>query len=283
MRVLVAIPHFYQATADSSHAYSDGRFPEQRKQAIRSVFSAWRFAYATHQSVLNIEKRRYERIEAKVTELALFAITTGGNHLLDAEFCRGCGINHVEVTLEDARMMGFQAHRIFAEHARRFDLFVYSEDDLLPRDPAFLDKQLWFTETFGYRRVLLPNRYEWNMQGPAPKTFIDGDLVPRLTDHWWKSLPDDRFLQTRALGRLVQFERTRNPHSGFHVLTQEQLRYMMSQPHWGDEDVSFVSPLESTAALTLLKSFSVYKGYGRDMDFLELEHLDRRYSALGQR
>ena len=57
----------------------------------------------------------------------------------------------------------------------------FSEDDLLPRDTGLIDKQLWFTETFGQRRVLLPNRYEWNLKGPAAKTFIDGDLVSRLT------------------------------------------------------------------------------------------------------
>ncbi|MGU3594107.1 hypothetical protein ACLBYF_33935, partial [Methylobacterium brachiatum] len=124
----------------------------------------------------------------------------------------------------------------------------------------------WFTETFGPRRVLLPNRYEWNLQGPAPKTFIDGDLVPRLTDPWFEVLPDETFLQARVLGRLHAFERTRNPHSGFHTLTQAQLKHWMSLPHWGDEDVSFVSPLESTAALTLLKTFSVYKSYGPSMD-----------------
>lgn len=283
MRVLVAIPHFYKATADSAHAYSDGRFPDQRRHNIRSVFSAWRFAFGTHQSVLNIRDRRYERVESKVSELAIFAITTGGHHLLDDEFCRGCAINHVQIELDDARMMGFHAHKLFAEHARRFDLFVYSEDDLLPRDPAFLDKHVWFVETFGYRRLMLPNRYEWNMQGPAPKTFIDGDLVARLTDPWFESLPDQHFLEARPLSRPVTFERTRNPHSGFHVLTQAQLRYWMGLPHWGDHDTGFVSPLESTAALTMLKTFSVYKSFGSSMDFCEVEHLDKRYSAMGRR
>ena len=282
MRVMVAIPHFYQATGDTSHAYSDGRDPESRRAAIRSVFTAWRFAFAGHQAVLNIAGRAYERIPSRVSEFALVAITTGGHHLLDPDFCRTCGITHVEIALDDARMMGFHAHTLFAEHARRFDLFVYSEDDLLPRDAGFLDKQLWFTETFGQGRVLLPNRYEWNLQGPAAKTFIDGDLIPHLTDPWFARRPDERFLQARVLGRRVSFERTRNPHSGFHALSQEQLRHWMSLPHWGDRDVSFVSPLESTAALTMLKTFAVYKSCGDAMDFCEIEHLDRRYSALAR-
>lgn len=281
MRLLVVIPHYYVATDDTSHAYSDGRNQEARREAIRSVFTAWRYMFASHQAVLNIQRRAYERIPPRLTELGLIAVTTGGRHLLDAEFCKSCGIIHVEVELEDARMMGFHAHKLFAEHARRFDLFVYSEDDLLPRDTGFLDKLVWFGDTFGVRRVLLPNRYEWNLTGPAAKTFIDGDLVPILTDPWFRALPDEPYLTTRALGRRVSFERTRNPHSGFHALTQEQLRYWMSLPHWGDEDVSFVSPLESTAALTMLKTFAAYKSCGPSMDFYEVEHLDKRYSALG--
>jgi hypothetical protein len=262
MRVMVAIPHYYFPTDDPSHAYSDSRIREQRLVAVQN-----------HQAILNIKARAYERIQPRISELALFAVTTNGRHLLSSDFCKGCGINHQEVELQDPRMLGFEAHKVFAQYAKRFDIFVYSEDDLLPRDSNFLDKILWFNEIFGYKRIVLPNRYEWNLDGPAAKTFIDGDLVE----------PDDQFLSARSLGRPVSFERTRNPHSGFHALTQEQLRFWMSRPHWGDQDISFVSPLESTAALTLLKTFSVYKTYGSSMDFLEVEHLDRRYSALSRR
>lgn len=283
MRIMVAIPHYYAATADSSHASTDGRIEESRRAAVRAVFTAWRHLFAGDQALLNIERRTYERIPSRVAQLGLVAVTTRGRHLLDPEFCRSCSISHIEVELDDPRMLGFHAHKLFAEHARRFDLFVFSEDDLLPRDPGLLDKQLWFTETFGQSRVLLPNRYEWNLDGPAAKTFIDGDLVARLTDPWFAALPDERFLTTRVLGQRLTFERSRNPHSGFFALTQEQLRHWMGLPHWGDKDASFISPLESAATLGVLKSFAVYKSCGTGMDFCEVEHADTRFSALARR
>ena len=283
MRIMVVIPHYYVATADSSHASTDGRIEESRRAAVRSVFTAWRFLLAGEQALLNIERRAYERIPSRVAQLALVAMTTRGHHLLDPEFCQSCGVTHVEVETEDPRMLGFHAHKLFVEHARRFDLFVFSEDDLLPRDPGFLDKQLWFTETFGQRRLLLPNRYEWNLNGPAAKTFIDGDLVSRLTSPWFAALPEERFLDARVLGRRISFERSRNPHSGFHALSQEQLRLWMSLPHWGEVDVSFISPLESAATLAMLKTFAIYKSFGSSMDFCEVEHADTRFSSLERR
>ena len=57
----------------------------------------------------------------------------------------------------------------------------------------------------------------------------------------------------------------------------------MSQPHWGDEDVSFISPLESAATLAVLKTFAIYKSYGPGLDFCEAEHADTRFSSLARR
>jgi hypothetical protein len=54
----------------------------------------------------------------------------------------------------------------------------------------------------------------------------------------------------------------------------------MAQPHFGDQDCSFVSPLESAATLGILKTFPIYKTFGRDMGWLEIEHLDTRFSGI---
>jgi hypothetical protein len=126
----------------------------------------------------------------------------------------------------------------------------------------------------------MPNRFEWNANGPATKTFIDGDLAPRATDKWVANLPDEDFLSERVFNRMVSFRRARNPHSGMHVLTREQLSYWMQQPHWADQDTSFVGPLESAATLGVLKTFAIYKPWGRSFGFLGVEHLDDRYSTL---
>ena len=65
-----------------------------------------------------------------------------------------------------------------------------------------------------------------------------------------------------------------------HILTREQLSYWMQQPHWGDQDTSFIGPLESAATLGVLKTFAIYKPWGRSFGFLGVEHLDDRYSSL---
>ena len=54
----------------------------------------------------------------------------------------------------------------------------------------------------------------------------------------------------------------------------------MQQPHWADQDSSFIGPLESAATLGALKTFSIYKSWGRSFGFLGVEHMDKRYSGL---
>jgi hypothetical protein len=78
----------------------------------------------------------------------------------------------------------------------------------------------------------------------------------------------------------IVFQRALNPHAGFHALTREQLLYWMDQPHFTEVDCSFVGPLESAATLGVLKTFAIYKPYGPDVGWIEIEHLDDRYSSL---
>jgi hypothetical protein len=91
---------------------------------------------------------------------------------------------------------------------------------------------------------------------------------------------DEDTLYGSPFGRTGVFQRARNPHSGFYALTRDQLSYWMSQPHWLDRDCSFVSPLESAATLGIAKTFSIYKPFGASSGFLEIEHLDDRFSTM---
>ena len=125
----------------------------------------------------------------------------------------------------------------------------------------------------------MPNRFEWNPGGPAFKTYIDGDIArggpPKSGVH-----PDDELLTADALGGRLVFRRARNPNSGMHLLTREQLLCWMDRPHWDDRDTSFVGPIESAANLGALKTFSIYKPSDNSVSFLEVEHLDRKFSSL---
>lgn len=274
MRVLLAIAHYFRAEEGSTHSSTDAHRREQRAAALRQAIDSWRGTLGAT-TVLNIEHRRFERIRGAVDGLNIVVLTNGSDHLLDEDHARARGVRHITVRLDDPRMLGFAARRLFAEARNAYDLFCYSEDDLRLTDPGFVAKIMAFQDTFGWRRLLMPNRFEWNPAGPTLKTWIDGDLRPGATEAWRGPLPDEEFLRLGA----TAFRRALNPHSGFHALTAVQLAHWMRQPHFGDDDCAFVSPLESAATLGVLKTFPIYKPFGPDAGFLEIEHLDTRFSG----
>ena len=283
MRVLVVIPHYFHPEVGAAHSSVDEARRAERGRVVERVMATWRHEIGGPQAVLNIERKRYEQINPGLNDVTLVALTTGGRHLLEADMMRRHRVNLVDCKVDDPRMLGHDHAQIFADNANKFDLFVYSEDDLLVTDALFLDKARWFIETFGYRRTLMPNRYEWNPSGPAYKTFIDGDLKPRAWERWVSALPDDDFLSASALATSWTFRRARNPHSGMYILSREQLDHWRRQPHWDDKDTSFIGPLESAATLGVLKTFAIYKSWGRGFGFFGVEHLDRRFSSVPSR
>ena len=275
MRVLLAIIHYFRAEEGSRHSSTDAQRRDQRAAVLRQAIESWRGTLGAT-TALNIEHKRFERIRGAVDGLDIVVLTNGSDHLLDEDHAKARGVRHVTVRVENPRMLGFAARRLFAEARNAYDLFCYSEDDLRLTDPGFVAKIAAFQDAFGWRRLLMPNRFEWNPAGPTLKTWIDGDLRAGATEGWRAPLPDEDFLRLGA----TAFRRALNPHSGFHALTAVQLAHWMRQPHFGDDDCAFVSPLESAATLGVLKTFPIYKPFGPDAGFLEIEHLDTRFSGM---
>jgi hypothetical protein len=278
MNVLVALAHYYRAEEDSGHSSTDPELREQRATAIRQVIQAWRGHFGVA-ATLNVQRVVYEATEGAEHSLDIVVLVRGDDHLLDEEFCAKHRVRLMKVVTDDPRMIPFAAWTMFSDMRNAYDMFVYSEDDLRPVDGCLVSKIAGFVETFGWRRVLMPNRYEWNPRGAALKTFIDGDLRPGVIDRYVEALPDEPFLRLQTPGREVRFRRAGNPHSGFFALTQEQLFHWIAQPHFRMRDVSFVSPLESAATLGVLKTFPIYKSFGRDSGWLEIQHLDDRFTG----
>jgi hypothetical protein len=275
MRVLLAIVHYFRAEENSRHSSTDARRRDQRAAVLRRAIDSWRGTFgATTQ--INIETKRFERLRGVADALDIVVLTNGADHLLDEDHAKARGVRHVRVQLDNPRMLGFAARKLFAEARNAYDLFCYSEDDLRVADPAFLAKIAAFQDAFGPRRLLMPNRFEWNPAGPTLKTWVDGDLRPGATAAWRDPLPDEEFLRLPG----TTFRRALNPHAGFHALTAVQLAHWMRQPHFGDQDCSFISPLESAATLGVMKSFAIYKPFATDAGFLEIEHLDARFSSM---
>jgi len=279
MRILLSIAHFFRAEEGSNHSSTDAHRRDQRAAAIRSVIDAWRGHYGPVSSI-NVWQKKFEPIAGMADQLDIIVLVNGDNHLLDADYCRARGVRLYDAKLDNPRMLGFTAHRLFADARNIYDVFAFSEDDLRPTGNDLISRILAFQDDFGWRRVVFPNRYEWSSRGPALKTYIDGMLRPGLLAPFEAALPDERFLKGRQGARLVSFQRATNPHCGFFALTAEQLAHWMAQPQFGDQDCSFISPLESAATLGILKTFPIYKPFGRDMGWLEIEHMDTRFSGM---
>jgi hypothetical protein len=275
MRALVALVHFFRPEAGSRHSSTDAHRADERAAVLRGVIDAWRGIFGAT-TLLNIEHKRFDRLRGVADGLDIVVLTNGQDHVLDDGHAKARGVRHVRVQLDNPRMLGFAARTLFAEARNAYDLFVYSEDDLRVSDPGFLGKIMAFQEAHGPGRVPMPNRFEWNAGGPTLKTWIDGDLRPGATERWRAPLPDEDVLRLPG----AAFRRALNPHSGFHALTALQLAHWMRQPHFGDGDCSFISPLESAATLGIMKTFPIYKPFGVDAGFLEIEHLDTRFSSI---
>ncbi|MBR0654986.1 hypothetical protein [Plastoroseomonas arctica] len=279
MRILVAIAHFFRAEENSRHTSTDARRREQRAQIIRSVITTYRGQFGPTQ-VIDVATRRFVPVLASVDTLDIVLLTDRDNHLVPADEAARLGASLIDAKPADPRRLGFAAHRLMADLRDAYDLFCFSEDDLRVSDPSFFDKILGFTEAFGPRRILVPNRFEWNPRAQRLKTFIDGDLRRGLIEPYEAALPDVPTLEQPALGRTIKHRRPGNPHAGFFAITGAQLKHWIAQPHFGDEDCRFIGPLESAATLGMLKTFPIYKSYGRNMAWLQIEHMDNRFSSL---
>lgn len=280
MRVLLALAHYFKGEAESRHSSTDERRRDQRAAVLRRVIDSWRGNLGPT-TTLTIETKRFDRLRGAVDGLDIVVVTNGTDHLLDEAFAKARGVRHVTAQVDNPRMLGFAAHRLFAESRNAYDLFCYSEDDLRIVDPGFIDRLRAFQDAFSWKRLLMPNRFEWNVAGPTLKTWIDGDLRPGATETWRDPLPDEPFLTLPMPGRApVTFRRAMNPHSGFFAISAAQLAHWARQPHFLDGDCSFISPLESAATLGMMKTFSIYKAFGPDAGFLEIEHIDNRFSSM---
>lgn len=243
------------------------------------MIDAWRGHYGPVSSI-NVWQKKFEPVVGVADQLDIIVLVNGDNHLLDADYCRARGVRLYDAKLDNPRMLGFTAHKLFADARNVYDVFAFSEDDLRPTGGDMIPRILAFHDDYGWRRVLFPNRFEFNPNGPALKTYIDGMLRPGLLAPFEAALPDERFLKGRQGAKPLTFQRATNPHCGFFAITAEQLTHWMAQSQFGDQDCSFISPLESAATLGILKTFPIYKPFGRDMGWLEIEHLDTHFSGM---
>ncbi len=280
MRVLLTIAHYFKAEAHEGKIKYASTDPAQRQQRAKTLGRTL-FNWVAHQgptSVLNIEKRAFDNRPGPITGLDIVIVVQGDNHLVGGATFHGQNVTVERTEIEDPRLLGFECHRVMAERAGDYDLFCYSEDDLLSHDPLFFLKIAAFQQAFGPMRTIMPNRFEINMKGPSFKTYVDGPIRSKALAPFHAALPDDAALDGAALLGAPLFERATNPHSGFFAISADQLAYWRTKPWFLNRDINFIGPLESAATLGMLQTFAIYKPAARSLGWLQIEHLDHKFS-----
>ena len=278
MKLLIVIPHYFRP--------SD---PLAQNNSLKETARASRIRALTHVIALlhqtfggksfGLDHATSQAFQAAptigATTLDIIVCTNGDNHLLThlpftEPLYRRCTTNG------DPRYLGFAAHRLMADLAGQYDYCGYLEDDVAINDPLFFRKRMLFDTTFGPEALLQPNRYEVAVGGPAYKLYPDYRLHERHTERF-QDRTDRPLLTMDFLGEPIRFERTSYPSAGCFFLNQEQLSLWTRQPHFFDFDETYLSPLDSAATLSVMKTFRIYKPVLDQAWFLEAEHVSPRW------
>jgi hypothetical protein len=276
MRLLFAIPHYFDPAPQERRHGSLGGDPRPRIQSLTNCLAGLRQQFGRPQAVIDIARMTTVPANyATAVHLDVVVCTTGANHLLD-QLPLGEGYFVRHETEAEARLLGFECHAVLRDRLGGYDYYCFLEDDLLVRDPWLFVKLRWFCQLFGDDALLMPNRYELARDRIVHKAYVDGPLRAEVTTPY-QDMNDTPTLEAEPFGQRVVFRRTRNPHSGAFFLNARQMENWAAKPYFLDRDTSFIGPLESAATLGVMKTFRVYKPAYETAGFLEVEHPGTRF------
>lgn len=278
MRILAVVPHYFGLSHPANNMSGIGSYiePLGRIAGLSELIVGLHrhFGPLRHQ-LDGIEIPFDAGLPAREIDVVILA--TRGHELLDY---LGLAPGTFEVQYIDCEppFLPFQAQRIFRERAGSYDFYCFMEDDLIIHDPAFFGKLKWFQHSFGYKALLQAVRYELPATGTVAKILADPELAPV---HY---APFRRPGQAEELtgvwnGSTQIFRLPTNPHSGSFFLSEEQIRYWMTQPSFGDNDASWIGPMESAGTYSIGRVFDIYKPLRPDPFFLAVQHFGTRYSS----
>jgi len=277
MRILIAIPHFFLASDPAAINRSHRPLAkEERAGALRANITALISLFGSRAHGLDHFGRiSWQAAPSMPHDIDIVICTTGDAHLVASlgwlpPLCR-----HYNSKAEPA-MLGFECHKVLAEARGRYDYYGYLEDDVVITDALFFRKRRLFDGLLGPEALLQPNRYEFQLQGTVRKLYVDYRLAPQLTAAYQDITQQPR-LQMAFVDETIFFERTSYPSAGCFFLNAEQLERWRNGPHFLDGDVSYFSPLDSAATLSVMKSFRIYKSVLDQAEFLEVLHASPRW------
>jgi len=203
-------------------------------------------------------------------ELVVLVVTMRGRNVVPflPEYLRRT-VDVLEVEGGDPMFIGFRAQDALVARRADHDWFIFLEDDIEIRDSAFLDKVSRFAAQPGNERcVLLPNRFEYH---EGVKRYID------LT-HCASVVSWNRHSIVEQDG--AKLAECSNPHAGMFCLSRAQVDLLVASGRdWRGQDL-FGGPRESAATFSLMECFTLYKPHPDNFHYLEVRHVDTKYSEL---
>lgn len=279
MKILITIPHYYNVDSTSIHG-SGKNDPSPRIQALSMCLYNLNTLFGNFQCMIDIRDKKAINVNHNLThEIDIVICTANNKHLLEHLNVPKNFYKHSQSMLENPKFLGFECHKILQENLGKYDYYCFMEDDLIINDSLFFEKIKWFNQGSESINLLQPNRYETSSRGRVLKAYVDGDINPRATKKY-QNINEFSHLHSNFLNQNVTFQRPLNPHSGCFFLTRQQMEHWANQPYFLDMDTSFISPLESTATLGIMKTFRVYKPTPQNANFLEIQHFGDMFLRL---
>jgi hypothetical protein len=277
MRLLIVIPHFFRAI--DPHATNRSHRGDARDERLRALIAT---AASLHQAfgagiygLDHFNRTAWQARGGGERVLDIVVCTTQGAHLLDEVPSIRPLIRHHPSNAEPM-MLGFECHRLLREARGRYDYYGYVEDDIVVTDPLFFRKRRLFDDAFGPEALLQPNRYEVRPDGAVQKLYVDYYLSPTRTARYQDTADRPR-LELPFLDGTVAFERSAYPSAGCFFLNADQLAAWVDSAAFLDGDTSYLSPLDSAATLSIMKTFRIYKPVLEQAWFLEVLHASPRW------
>lgn len=278
MNFLITIPHYYNPTNDKHGSYR--KDPTPRIRALTACLFNLHSLFGNSQCMLNIiNKTAIDVNQSSKNQIDIIICTANQKHILEHLNLPQNFYTQHNSELENPKLLGFECHKILKENLGKYDYYCFMEDDLIINDSLFFEKLKWFNQRTESINLLQPNRYEVSASGNVLKSYVDGNINPRATANY-QNVREFTHMHTNFLGQNVVFERPLNPHSGCFFLAQQQMEYWTKQPHFLDMDTGFISPLESSASLGIMKTFRVYKPALQNANFLEIQHFGDAFLGL---
>ncbi len=227
MRVLITIPHFFNAEGDGRYGSTQPN-PQPRLAALTQCLRSLVFLSGERDQFWFRDGNRLQpgpANRASHAEIDIVICTCGDRHMLEQLQIPPDTYEHRSFDC-DPMYLGFECHGVLHERLGSYDLYGFMEDDLIIHDPAFFTKIVWFHGITDADSVLQPNRYERHISPTQiKKVYIDFEFSAEAD----LASPDAESVTVDSCGQEIELRRTSNPHSGCFFLTRKQMKYWADQ------------------------------------------------------